>query len=55
MRNRTENMVAEKIVEIATNGVKNSVGKCWPLLAHEVEMPECVRQEFMGDLLNEEK
>lgn len=48
MKERTEKMIASKVVDLACNTVKNTVGKSIPVLAHEVEMPESVRKEFIN-------
>ncbi len=48
MKERTEKLVASKIVNLACNTVKNSVGKSMPVALHEVEMPESVRKEFIN-------
>lgn len=42
-----EKKLAKKIIDLASYTVNNSVGKCFPLLAHEVKMPESVRKEFL--------
>ena len=47
MKDKNERRLAEKIVELATYTVNSSVGKSFPLLAHEVKMPESVRKEFL--------
>ncbi|WMC94381.1 hypothetical protein [Kineothrix sp. MB12-C1] len=48
MKERTEKVIANKIMDLACNTAKNTVGKSVPLLAHEVKMPESVRQEFLN-------
>ena len=48
MKERTEKMIASKVMDLACNTVKNTVGKSVPVLLHEVEMPESVRKEFIS-------
>lgn len=47
MKKRVEEMVSEKILGMANYTVKNTVGKCFPVMVHEVKMPESVRKEFL--------
>lgn len=47
MGNNKEKRFAEGIINLATYTVENSVGKCWPALAHEVKMPDSVRREYL--------
>lgn len=47
MKKMVETKIASKIVDVAMDTAKNTVGKSIPLLAHEVEMPECLREEFL--------
>lgn len=44
---KKQKRIAEKTVELASYTVTNSVGKSFPLLAHEVKMPESVRKECL--------
>jgi hypothetical protein len=48
MKEKTEKMIASKVVDLACNTVKNTVGKSLPVLAHEVEMPDSIKKEFMN-------
>ena len=48
MKERTEKMIASKVMDLACNTVKNTVGKSVPVLLHEVEIPESVRKEFIN-------
>ncbi len=48
MKESVEKKIASKVVNLACNTVKNTVGKCLPVLVHEVEMPESVRKEFIN-------
>lgn len=48
MRASIEKRIAEKVLDMATYTTKNSVGKSFPALAHEVKMPDSVRKEFLN-------
>ncbi|NLL76849.1 MAG: hypothetical protein GX235_06340 [Clostridiales bacterium] len=48
MKMNLEKKLASKISDVALETVKNTVGKSVPALAHEVEMPECIRKEFLN-------
>lgn len=52
MKKTVETKVVDKIVDLAFGTAKNTVGKCVPLLVHEVEVPECLREEFLGKEVN---
>lgn len=47
MKSKLEKKVVERIVDTAYYTVDNSVGKSFPLLVHEVKMPDSVRKEFL--------
>lgn len=46
MKKKTGNIIARKITDLAYDTAKNTVGKCIPLVAHEVKMPECIKKEL---------
>lgn len=46
---KMKQLVSKKIVEVSLDTVKNTVGKSYPAFAHEVKMPEEVKDAFLNN------
>lgn len=47
MKLRTEKAMAQTILDAALFAVKSTVGKSFPLLIHEVELPDSIKKEYL--------